>query len=299
MHEMKSPQIEFSPSSEPAALADFCAPSLQHSGFQINHYTGLYLPGLPLKPRDVLVYLPPGYDPSGATRYPVIYMQDGQNLFESRSDLAPTELKCSWAVDRIATGLIQTGQMRPAIIVGIFNTEDRNSEYSPCFDNSQNCGGEVATYTRFLVEGLKPFIDRRYQTDPSQQSTAIAGSSLGALASLHAGLSHPEVFGKVVAMSPAAWWGGRKIVEQVSVLGSPPAIWLDVGTLEGGEDTALSGRTVDHTRALHQKLESSGWNTAERLHYLEDRDARHEEQFWQARLYACLSWLFPAAQVKG
>src|SRR5215213_5718683 len=159
--------------------------------------------------RDVLVWLPPGYDGSDGrsdgrstnVRYPVLYMHDGQNLFEPHTAFQKGE---HWKVGETATELIEAGRIEPLIIVGIYNTgEARIDEYTPT-DDAKLGGGHADDYGRMIIEELKPLIDRTYRTQPAR--TGLAGSSLGGLASLHLGFTHPQVFSRIAALSPSVWW---------------------------------------------------------------------------------------------
>jgi enterochelin esterase-like enzyme len=171
--------------------------------------------------RDVLVWLPPGYDhPTdvsrpfdggpAAGRYPVLYMHDGQNLFEPETAYNKGE---HWRVGETAARLIAQGRIEPLIVVGIYNTgEMRIEEYTPTEDKKLG-GGHADDYGRMIIEELKPLIDRTYRTRQDRDSTGIAGSSLGGLVSLHLGFTHPAVFGKVAALSPSVWWGRKAILK--------------------------------------------------------------------------------------
>ena len=144
--------------------------------------------------RDILVFLPPGYDdgpspdgketgadPSLGRRYPVLYMHDGQNLFEPDTAFQKGE---HWRVGETATGLIEAGRIEPLIIVGIYNTgEARLDEYTPT-DDVRLGGGHADDYGRMIIEELKPLIDREYRTRTGAADTGVAGSSLGGLVSL-------------------------------------------------------------------------------------------------------------------
>jgi predicted alpha/beta superfamily hydrolase len=129
--------------------------------------------------RNVDVYLPEGYDPSGSTRYPVLYMHDGQNLFSTETAYGGVE----WRIDEVMDSL----QLK-AIVVGVWNSPKRFHEYAPMDSLSD-------AYLRFLVTELKPFIDSTYATKPDRENTFIMGSSMGGLISLYAVSEYPEVFG--------------------------------------------------------------------------------------------------------
>jgi predicted alpha/beta superfamily hydrolase len=235
--------------------------------------------------RTVVVYLPPGYDPESAVRYPVLYLHDGQNVFDRATSIGE-----EWQVDESAQQLITAGEIEPLIIVGIYNTgEHRIDEYAPTPRPDKGGGGQADDYGRMLVEELKPFIDRRYQTLPSAMSTAIGGSSLGGLLTMHLGLRYPTAFGRLAVLSPSVWWDDRVILREVEALPHklPLRIWLDAGTDEGPE-------VIDDARALRDALLAKGWVDGEDLVYYEAEGGRHDEQSWAARVGPVLRYLFPA-----
>ena len=136
--------------------------------------------------RDVIVYLPPGYRKTKMKRYPVLYLQDGQNLFDGATSFIPGR---DWGVDETAERLIKAGEIEPLIIVGIYNTGmDRLDEYTPTADDRLKKGGSADLYGRMLVDELKPFIDSSYRTNSGHEHTGLGGSSLGGLVSLYLGL---------------------------------------------------------------------------------------------------------------
>src|SRR5438067_3163560 len=135
--------------------------------------------------RDILVYLPPGYRRFLRRHYPVLYLHDGQNLFDSATAFGGVE----WGVDETAQRLILGGKIEPLIIIGIYNTgEQRIDEYTPTIDPRQQRGGKADLYGRFIVEELKPFIDHRYRTMAGPEFTGLGGSSLGGLVSFYLGM---------------------------------------------------------------------------------------------------------------
>ncbi len=154
--------------------------------------------------RDLVLYLPPGYDHETDT-YPVLYMHDGQNLFDP---MAPYG---GWQVDDVIDDLLARGRMQEIIVVGMANTPDRTDEYTHVEDflplEGGWVGGEAPVYAQFVVNEVKPFIDARYRTRPDRDSTAILGSSLGGLVSFYLGWAYPEVFGYVGGMSSTLGWG--------------------------------------------------------------------------------------------
>lgn len=234
--------------------------------------------------RPLLVYLPPAYDSATARRYPVLYLHDGQNVFDSATAYAGQE----WQVDETAQQLITAGEIEPLIIVGVYNTgAQRVDEYTPTRDARRQAGGRANLYGRFLLEEVKPFIDKRYRTLPGAETTALGGSSLGGLVTLHLGLKYPQVFSKLLVMSPSVWWDKSVILREVAALRAKPAtrIWLDMGTREG--HVALA-----QVRLLRAALMAQGWRLNADLHYLEARGARHTESAWAKRVAPALKFLF-------
>jgi predicted alpha/beta superfamily hydrolase len=234
--------------------------------------------------RDVLVWLPPGYEESDGA-YPVLYMHDGQNLFEPETAFQKGE---HWRVGETATELIDKGRIEPLIIVGIYNTgEARVDEYTPTGDKKLG-GGLAGDYGRMIIEELKPLVDRTYRTRPAAGQTGIAGSSLGGLASLHLGFTHPAVFTKIAALSPSVWWDRKAILKTIRESRSKPKLrlWIDMGTAEGR-------RGLDDARLLKAALVGLGFTEGRDLHYAEYEGATHSEQAWSERVGPMLEWLYP------
>ena len=244
--------------------------------------------------RSVLVYLPPGYEEDEERRYPVLYMHDGQNLFDAATSFIGVE----WGVDETLERMIGQGQVEPLIVVGIGNTGEREFEYTPTQDAGRGEGGGASRYADFIVDELKPYIDATYRTLPEREYTGIMGSSLGGIASLYIAWTHPEVFSKVGAMSTAYWWSNSQILTMLEELDPPPGVkvWLDMGT---GEDK--SDRNEDevpdiieqHRRARNILMEK-GLSIPHRLRYVEDEEAVHNERAWAARFPRAVEFLFPA-----
>jgi predicted alpha/beta superfamily hydrolase len=235
--------------------------------------------------RDVLVYLPPGYGADDGKRYPVLYLHDGQNLFDGATSFIPGK---EWQVDETAQSLIKAGAIEPVIIVGVYNAGiHRVDEYTPTRDLTRKMGGKADLYARMLVEELKPFIDSSYRTLPDPSNTGLGGSSLGGLVTLYFGLKHTEVFGKLAVVSPSVWWDNQMIVREVRALGTKPRlrIWLDMGAKEEGG--------VKDVRLLRDALIEKGWVAGADLKYLEAEGAEHNEQAWAARVEPILRFLFP------
>lgn len=240
-----------------------------------------------LSPRNVLVYLPPGYDtPENKTRrYPVLYLHDGQNCFDGATSFIPGK---EWRVDEAAQHLIETGQIEPLIIVAAYNTGvERMNEYTPTKDG-RGRGGKADTYGKLLTKELKPFIDSVYRTKRGAEDTALGGSSLGGLVTLHLGLKHSDTFRRLAVLSPSVWWNNKAILKTVNNLGKRPStrIWLDIGTAEGFS-------TLPDTRLLRDALFAKGWAIGKDLAYVEADGAEHNEEAWAARFPSILQYLFP------
>lgn len=247
--------------------------------------------------RDVDVWLPPGYAAHPERRYPVLYMQDGQNLF----DPALVFNHADWDIDGTMTRLVAAGAVRAAIVVGIWNTPRRFEEYMPQVGD----GDPVATgvdgfppvpraalrsddYVRFVVEELKPFVDAHYRTLAGRDDTAIMGSSMGALVSLYALARHPGVFGGAAAVS-THWPAGDCAMVDWLAAHLPPAgthkLWFDRGT------ATLDAGYGPCQQRMDAAMRASGW--------VEGRDwtsrvfpgAAHEEPSWRARAAMPLRFL--------
>ncbi|MCI0437248.1 MAG: alpha/beta hydrolase [Gemmatimonadetes bacterium] len=226
--------------------------------------------------RDLLVYLPPDYETSDQ-RYPVVYMHDGQNLFDHA-----TSFSGEWAVDKTMDEASRDGL--GVIIVGIPNMgAERIDEYSPFADERMG-GGRGDTYIAFITDTLKPLIDRSFRTHPGVRHTGVAGSSMGGLISLHALLTRPDVFGFAAAMSPSLWFARRAIFDRVAAISAAVGrLYLDVGTAEH------PGAVAD-VRRLRRMLRRAGYRRAN-LRFVIDRGGRHHESAWGRRLRAALEFL--------
>jgi predicted alpha/beta superfamily hydrolase len=249
-----------------------------HEGFHSRH-----LPD----DRHIRVYLPPGYDSNPddrQRRYPVLYLHDGQNLFDPEAAFKKGE---HWRVGETASRLIEARTIPPMIIVGIDNTGPRRlQEYTPTHDRKRG-GGDADRYGRLLIEELKPFIDAQYRTLTDAASTGLGGSSLGGLVSLYLGLRYPQVFSRLAVMSPSVWWDRRAVLRYVrEARPKPPLrIWVDIGTREGRHH-------VENAQLLRAGLLKNGWIDGDDLHYEEIPGGTHTEAAWAERLDRVLAFLF-------
>src|SRR3989440_11679055 len=239
--------------------------------------------------RDVLVYLPPGYRRFSSRRYPVLYLHDGQNVFDAATSFAGV----GWGVDETAQRLIQRKLIEPLIIVAVANIgEQRVHEYAPTpgviepkDHPKKRSRGLAHIYGQFLIEELKPFIDYKYRTNPDAEFTGLGGSSLGGLATLAIGILYPHAFSRLMVMSPSIWWDNFAIYRLVdSIEQKPPLkIWLDTGTAEPGWEQA---------RELLKRLVEKGWKPPKDLQYMEAQSGDHSEAAWAARVEPALRFLF-------
>lgn len=229
--------------------------------------------------RTVWVWLPPGYTRDESKRYPVVYMQDGQNLF----DTAKATFGVEWGVDEAVWGLVSAGAMRACVVVGIENTSDRFGEYTPT--PAGGVGGRAGLYGKFITSELKPFIDTYYRTLTSPSDTFVAGSSLGGLVSLFLLREYPEVFGGCGALSPSLWWDGEGLLRQAERDGRWAAgkrVWLDMGTEESGWGD--EGGHVLRTRRMGEALVRAGLSVGEDLRCEIVEGGQHNEAAWAARV---------------
>jgi len=236
--------------------------------------------------RDLIVYLPPGYDAQPQRHFPVLYLHDGQNLFDGATSFIPG---MDWQVGQTADRGIKGGRVEPLVIVGIYNAgTQRVNEYTPTRTPKLG-GGRANRYAKFLLEEVRPFMKRHYRVRDIPQSTGIGGSSLGGLVSLYVGLRHPEVFGKIAALSPSVWWNERVILRFAATAPARPLprIWLDIGTREGP-------RIVEDVERFRDILLAKGWQPELDLHYERVEGAEHNEAAWAQRVGPFLQFLFPA-----
>ncbi len=234
---------------------------------------------------DLIVYLPPMYDAQPDRRYPLLFMQDGQNLFDPETSFIKGNY---WRMGETADELILAGEIEPLIIAGIYNTGVRRiDEYTPTEDKRLG-GGQADAYGQMLVEELKPFIDHTYRTLPGADNCGMGGSSLGGLVSLYLGLRYTWVFSKLAVMSPSVWWHNQAILRTVAQITKKPdlKIWLDVGTREGKQ-------ALTNVRALKRDLIKKGWKRGRDLGYMEMQGGEHSELAWAQRVAPMLKFLFP------
>lgn len=227
--------------------------------------------------RAVHVLTPPGYEDSDE-RYPVLYLQDGQNLFDPSKAAFGVEWKAGETADR----LLADGRIEPVIIVGIANTPDRMEEYAPA---SEQAPGRADQYVEFLTTELKPFIDEEYRTRPEE--SGIGGSSMGGLVSLVACMQAPDVFSKCAALSPAVWHPGRPFADEFEAE-LPNMANVNFRVVVGMEEDP-GRRMLTGARWIRDALKRAHHP---RWRYRELADAQHNEAAWSRQLPLVLAELF-------
>ena len=236
--------------------------------------------------RNLILYLPPGYYQQPQRRFPVLYLHDGQNLFDGATAYIRGQ---DWHIAQTADEEIGSGRVEPLIIVGIYNAgKSRIGEYTPT-RMPKIGGGRADRYGKFLLDEVMPFVEREYRADGGAWRTGIGGSSLGGLVSLYLGLQRPDVFGKIAALSPSVWWNQRVIYQfaEKMAIESRPRIWLDIGTREGA-------RIVEDVERYRDILLLRGWHHGADLHYERVEGAEHNEAAWARRVGPFLRFLYPS-----
>lgn len=266
------------------------AASSEHSLSGEFRYHQLHSDFLP-DDRSLIVYLPPEYARETSRRYPVLYMHDGNNIF----DRATAFMGREWQVDETAQNLIREGRIRDLVIVGVYNTPGRIFEYTwiPRPEDPPGGGGE--RYGRLLADEVKPFIDRTYRTLPGRADTAVMGSSLGGLVSFYLGRHRGDTFGAVGLVSPSVWWAERAVLREVPQLRRDLRVWLDMGTKEG--QNPVQG--LENARALRDALQARGYRQGVDLGYYEDEGGTHDEPAWARRVHRPLEFFFAPQAVQG
>jgi len=241
--------------------------------------------------RFVRVWLPPGYDDAANSnrRFPVFYLNDGQNLFESASSFTGVE----WQVDETADRLIREGVIAPMIFVGIDNAaKDRVREYMPHRSlNPMMLRVQGSRYPDFLTKEVMPFVSRNYRVAGGAENTGLGGSSLGALIALYTAAVRPGLIGRLLLESPSLWASNRQIIRQSrGVQPWPERIVLGTGTAEAGRKDRDQSM-VDDVRELAGILRRAGLDD-KRLKLVIEEGGTHHESAWARRFPEALAFLF-------
>jgi len=234
---------------------------------------------------DFIVYVPQVFHHDPNRFFPVLYLHDGQNLFDPNTSFIQGNY---WRVGETADAMIASGEVEPLVIVGIYNAgANRIKEYTPLEDRRLG-GGQADAYGQMVVEELRPFVAHHYRTLAGTENCGMGGSSLGGLVTMYLGMRYPEVFGKLAVLSPSVWWRDRVILKFVEKLQGRTGqkIWLDIGTSEGH-------RALPDARSLKRLLLKKGWRQGKDLDYHEIAGGQHSEYAWAERVGPLLKFLFP------
>ena len=234
---------------------------------------------------DFIVYVPQAFYDEPNRFFPVLYLHDGQNLFDPETSFIKGNY---WRVGETADALIASGEIEPLVIVGIYNTgEKRIDDYTPVEDRRLG-GGKADAYGQMVVDELRAFVAHQYRTLAGAANCGMGGSSLGGLVTMYLGMRYPDVFGKLAVLSPSVWWRDRVILRFVEQLRGKTgqSIWLDIGTSEGR-------RALTDARSLKRLLLRKGWRQGRDLQYREIEGGKHSEYAWADRVGPMLKFLFP------
>lgn len=233
--------------------------------------------------RGVWVYYPPTYLENPRAKFPVVYMHDGQNLFDATTAFGGNE----WKVDETMDAAAEDGTIREALIVGPENTSNRIYEYTPTSDAAYSPSGGGDKYLKLLIDELKPKVDAELPTLPSRENTVIIGSSLGGLISSYAGVKSASTFGLVGAMSPSTWWNDKVLIGMVAGSKDPKPlkVYVDSG------DSGSSSDDVVNTKQLADTYLSIGYVSGTTFQYVVQKGAIHNELYWAQRLPGALAFL--------
>jgi predicted alpha/beta superfamily hydrolase len=222
--------------------------------------------------RDIIVWLPPSYNLETERRYPVLYMHDGQNIMDPKTSFAGMD----WRIDETLSKLIRLNKLREIIVVGIYNTPDRLEEYSDTEKGNY--------YIKFIIEELKPYIDKNYRTLKDNENTAVMGSSMGGLISFLIAWNHPDVFSKAACLSSSFYYNNDKAIEIVKKYNGPKKkikFYID-----HGEDGLVRGQK------MFCALTSKGYIIGSDIDYFYAAGAEHNEKAWADRLERPLMFFF-------
>lgn len=228
-------------------------------------------------PRDVIVLLPPDYEKDTSKRYSVLYMHDGQNLFDPKTSFVGVD----WGIDEALDELIKLHKVEPLIVVGIYNTPKRTEELDP--------EAEGDNYARFLVEELKPMIDKEFRTFPDAAHTGVGGSSLGGLISMYIGWKYPQTFSKIAAVSVHLQLHDSKLINDIETSGSFPKtarVYMDYGT------KGIDADYEPYVKRMAGLLKKWGWIEGKNLMVYKAVGETHSEVAWRKRVKIPLQFLF-------
>ncbi|XXF76189.1 alpha/beta hydrolase-fold protein [Myxococcaceae bacterium GXIMD 01537] len=237
--------------------------------------------------RTVRIYTPHAYDEAPGERFPVLYMQDGQNVFAHPE----SALFDTWCANVTMEHLVAKGHMEPWLIVAVDSSHERLSEYAPWDEPRSHVTARGNAYVRFLVETLKPYVERTYRTRRGPQWTGLMGSSMGGLMSLYAGWKHPELFGRMGGLSPSVMWAWNRLFSEWRAHTRRwSRIYLDAGAQETVDPVGYTMRYGEGAHDFYWHLKHLGYADHE-LHLVLEPDGGHHERDWQRRLPFAMQWL--------
>ena len=241
--------------------------------------------------RRITVHLPPGYAEERDRFYPVLYLHDGQNLFDpSRAAFGRT-----WRADQTADRLAREQRIRPVILVGIDNTPHRLEEYGWWYEAEHQAGGRGEQYAAFVMEELKPFIDHTYRTQTTRMHTGVAGASMGGLISLAIAWKYPQRVGLCGLLSPSLWWSQCRILHELAadpLWMKRTRFWMCIGSREGRRLRGHLTPHLLHCRQLVELWDRTGLVPGRNYYYAEVAGGEHNEDAWAARFDKVLLYLF-------
>lgn len=229
--------------------------------------------------RELMVYLPPGYNPRGHKRYDLLVMGDGQNLFR----------RGGWGLNQTLEREAASGRAREVIVVGVVAGRRRNTESTPTFDPDKGFGGGADKFLRFHTDELLPWARRNLRVKAGPSHTAIGGSSMLGLFSTYAHYKRPDVFGAAISMSPSYWWHGKKLLREIAGQRQMPRLRLYMDS--GGPEAETAFNT---TRELQGILESKGLAFGRGYWHRSVNNHGHNEAAWRERFPLALRTIFPA-----
>jgi predicted alpha/beta superfamily hydrolase len=233
--------------------------------------------GRGIKPRDIVVWLPPGYETNLNKKYPVLYMHDGQNIIDPQT----STFHVDWQIDETADSLIRQELIEPIIIVGIYNTPDRDKEYSEA--------PLGIAYMNFIVDSLKPFIDRTYRTKIDKENTANGGASLGGLISFIMVWEQSDVFSKAMCFSPAFDIADYNFVDNVKdYKGKKKQLKIYINNGNNELDSQLQIGVDEMIKVMIEK----GYSKGKDFYFFKDENAQHGERDWAKNVWRSLIFLF-------
>ncbi len=242
----------------------------------VRYHRGLRTNDLP-NPRDVIILLPPSYEKEKTKHYPVLYMHDGQNIIDPTTSFGGFD----WRIDEVVDSLLKKNRIEEIIVVGIYNSKDRELEYS-----DTKLG---RAYVEFVIHTLKPLIDSTYRTKPQPEHTGVMGSSMGGLISFLFAWWHPEVFSKAGCLSSAFLVDSNKILKEVKMYSGSKMkvhIYLDNGSV------GLEARLKPGYDEMITLLKEKGYTKGKDLEYFYDEGAEHNERAWARRVWRPLVFMF-------